>query len=387
MADTYNYGGEETRQVDTGNIKCEKCGGEMVFDPATQKLVCDHCGNTVDIEKNFNVKENDIEDAFDKAEKWDKNENTAYRCENCGAVIYLNKGEVATRCPFCGTPNVVETEEMEGIKPQVVIPFLLGIDKAEMFSRKWAKSRLFAPKKFKKNLQSENMRGVYEPAFTFDSRTFSRYVGRVGDRHTRTVGSGKNQHVETYIVYRNVSGSYNQFFDDVFVACGEKFGQNNLNKVGPFRTAASCVYEKKYLTGFMANRYEKDLKTSWQDAKVIIDSKIRQNIISSCHCDTVDYLNVSTHHENVTYKYMLLPVYICNYNYKGKAYNIYINGSTGKVSGKTPVSALRVGIAVLIGLGIAALIAVLYHLFAGGNYTHSDYSIDYLIKSLPEFLK
>ena len=83
-----------------------------------------------------------------------------------------------------------------------------------------------------------------------------------------------------------------------------------------------------------------------------MDKIIRKQIINSYHCDTVDYLNVSTSHEKVTFKYVMLPVYIGNFTFKQKLYNFFINGTNGKVKGKAPVSFWRVFFTVLLGIAV-----------------------------------
>ncbi len=345
---------EKIKNIDTDSIKCPSCGGTLIFDPDTQTLKCEHCGNTVDFEKNRQVTEHDIAEGFEKAEKWSSNEQAAYKCDNCGAVIVISVDEEATKCPFCGTTHIVKAGSFDGIRPQAVIPFSFGVDKAESYAKKWAKGRIFAPKKFKKQLNQENIRGVYEPCFTFDSNTYSTYVGRVGYRRTRTVGSGKNRRTETYTEYKNISGTISKFFDDVLIATNEHFDQKKLDKLAPYKTENACIYEKSYLSGFIADGYTKNLKDSWNDAKKIMDDGIRYAIKQKYNADVVDYLNVSTRHEKVTYKYLLLPVYFVSYRYAKKSYGVMINGSSGKVKGSTPISPLRVAIAVILGIGVLA---------------------------------
>jgi hypothetical protein len=52
----------------------------------------------------------------------------------------------------------------------------------------------------------------------------------------------------------------------------------------------------------------------------------------------------------------MLPVYVGNFRYNKKQYNYFVNGSSGKVGGKTPLSALRIvgvtlfAIALIVGL-------------------------------------
>ena len=64
----------------------------------------------------------------------------------------------------------------------------------------------------------------------------------------------------------------------------------------------------------------------------------------------VTNLNLKTKYDDLTYKYLLLPVWMSSFKYKGKVYNFIINGQTGKVGGRAPVSALRIIIAVILGL-------------------------------------
>ena len=349
------------KQVETSIIKCKSCGGTMVFDPNTQTLKCEHCGNTEEIDKDVNVLEQNILEGFEKGVKLQKGEVKAYKCHNCGATVMLNPEESAVICPFCSTSNIVLEENFEGLKPQVVVPFSFDGTAATEYAKKWAKKRIFAPRKFKKELYAENMRGVYEPCYTYDSATHSSYKGRVGDRHTRTVGTGKNRRTETYIVYRNVKGEYDKTFDDVLVSNNLNFSQAKIDSLQPFDLSGQVVYERKYLSGYCSEVYQKDVKEGWTDAKKIMDKRIYDDIVSSVHCDVVDYMNVSTVHSGVTYKYVLLPVYYMIYRFKGKDYGVSVNGSNGRSSGKTPISPWRVLIASVIGLAIFALFAYLFY--------------------------
>ena len=347
----------ELRDVETYSAKCQGCGATMVFDPETQSLKCPHCGSVGEVDKNYTVIENDIIKGFQDAEKWNPNEQVTYRCGNCGAVVVMAIDEEASTCPFCKATHIAKDGAFTSIRPHMVIPFQFNAQTATEYSKKWARRKLLAPAKFKKNIAVDQIKGVYEPCFTFDSSTYSTYFGRVGDRRTRTVGSGKNRRTETYIVYRNVSGDFSQFFDDVLIATNDNFDQKELNKLSPFRTDLACVYESKFLSGFMADGYKKNLDESWGDAKVEIENRIRNMIISRLHCDVVDFLNVSTSHERVTFKYLLIPVYSMFFRYKKKDYSVRVNGSTGKVRGKTPISIFRSIVAGV--LGVAAVVLAL----------------------------
>ena len=359
--------GEPQLKVDTEIVKCPGCGANMVFDPDEQMLVCGHCGTKQSFENILPAEELDLLSGMDKSKQWDESEAVVFSCDNCGAKVVLSQGETAKSCPFCGTAHVQKTEELAGLKPNALIPFGFGEEKALDFSKNWARKRLFAPRRFKKNLSADNVKGVYTPCFTFDSKTTSFYTGRIGDRRTRTVGTGKNRRVETYIVWRNISGTFYDGFDDVLITAGSKFGQDKLDKISPYSTNEGRAYEEKYLLGFMAYHYDYELPACWTAAKSRIDSMIRNHILKQYHYDVLGYLNVSTKHEAVTYKYVMLPVYVGNFKYNKKLYNFFVNGSTGKVTGKTPISPWRVLAAVFLGLVIVAGISAL--LYFGGFFS------------------
>ena len=65
---------------------------------------------------------------------------------------------------------------------------------------------------------------------------------------------------------------------------------------------------------------------------------------------------MDTNFSDITYKYLLLPVWISHFKYKDKVYQFMVNGQTGQVAGKTPLSALRIVLAVLLVLAIIALV-------------------------------
>lgn len=349
--------GAEKVRVETEIAKCPGCGANMVFDADMQTLYCPHCGSKKELGESRTAKEKDILDGLSADAVWKADETVVFRCDNCGAKVVLSKDETAKTCPFCGTAHVQKTEELAGLKPDAVLPFAFGQEKALEYSKAWAKKRFFAPRKFKKNLNADNVNGIYTPCFTFDSHTYSYYQGRIGKRHTRVVGSGKNQRTETYIVWRNISGNYADFFDDLAITAGDKCGQKELDKLSPYDTNSGKEYKAQYLLGFMAYHYDHELADCWAVAKTRMDKVIQQRILRQYDYDVVDYLNVSTRHENVKYKYVMIPVYVGNFTFRQKLYNFFVNGTTGKTYGKYPKSGLKVGGLVLFAAAIIAVIA------------------------------
>ncbi len=94
-----------------------------------------------------------------------------------------------------------------------------------------------------------------------------------------------------------------------------------------------------------------------------MDKSIRSSILGKYSYDRVDYLNVSTSHERVTYKYGMIPVYVGNFTFKQKLFNFFVNGNTGKTWGKYPKSFWKILLVVL--LGVAAAAGLVYLILSG----------------------
>lgn len=63
--------------------------------------------------------------------------------------------------------------------------------------------------------------------------------------------------------------------------------------------------------------------------------------------------------EEPKYKYLFIPVWLSEFEYKGVTYEIIINGETGKVAGELPVSNRNRNIATILII-LAVLFALRY---------------------------
>ncbi len=353
---------EAAEEKHTAVAKCRACGADMIYDAESGELLCEHCGSRVAISAKTS-EEQAFERLMQEGGGWE--DSHVFRCENCGAQEILDKLEIAKQCPFCGATNIVETEELPKMRPNAIVPFRVGQKQAGAQVKTWVRKRLFAPQKFRKSAKPEKMKGVYMPAFSFDSATTSYYSGVLGKYYYVTKRVNGRTVQERRIRYYNVSGSYERFFDDVLIQASGTISQQSLNKLQPFQTNDSREYTKEYLSGYTATQNTKDGLACWEEAKTTIDSRIRSEILSKYNCDTVSYLNVSTQYLNITYKYILLPVYVGHCKWRQKLYNFFVNGLSGKVTGKAPISPVKVAVTVVVGIGVLIGLYFLWRTFGG----------------------
>ena len=345
------------KTLDTSTYKCPNCGGEAVFDAKAQKLRCIYCDSLFDIQDNGKVEEKDISELLTQAKVWDDTE--VYRCKNCGAKEIISNKDVAKTCSFCGTSNIVKSEELPGLKPQGVVPFKMPIDNVGNIAAAWVKKRFFAPRDFKKSASPENIRGVYNPVFTFDTETKSTYNGVLGETYTVTIGKTTTTHTR----YFKIKGNMDLNFDDFIVQASSNISTATLVKISPFSTNSAPKYTQDYLRGYSASTYNKDGPTCWNEGQGLMKEEIKKRILSKYHYDVIQSFNMDTAFLKQKYKYCLVPIYVGHHTYKKKLYNFYVNGENGKITGKTPVSPIKVTITVFAVLAVIAAIVAFFSFF------------------------
>jgi len=361
---------EQTKKnIDFG---CPMCGGAMEFDPATGELHCPYCEHRMKVGEEGEVKEQTFtQAAHTEGFAWGSQQKQVI-CRSCGAETIYDSLETSGVCPFCGSNQVLEEAVDTSMPPNGICPFEITREVAGTKFKKWIKRKIFTPSAAKRQADPGNLRGIYLPYWTFDANTSTFYTARYGIDHTSEDSRG-NSHTTT--TWRKTSGTYERFIDDQLVCASTHHDIKMLRKVEPFETAASKPYKPEYLSGLASERYSLGLDAGWETGKQYIkqtlESEITKKIKHEHHADRVDSLRLSTSYSNITYKYLLLPLWKSSYYYKTKQYHFAVNGQTGKVSGKAPISALRVAIAVLLALAIIIL-AVVFFGDEGGTVYYSS---------------
>ncbi|MBU3188162.1 hypothetical protein K9O30_01015 [Clostridium bowmanii] len=361
MGETPSVENSKIKQEQTERFLCPACGGNMVFEPKKQKLVCLYCSNENEVKfDKTNIIENDFYTAENtKSKNWG-NEKRIIKCESCGAETILDENSTAQFCAFCGSSHIIKTQETAGMVPQSLIPFVISKDKAgELFSN-WIKKLFFAPRALKSSYNMDKMKGVYIPFWTYDSNTFSDYTAERGTYYyvteTEWVGEGAERKQVTKQVRKTswsyVSGDFSKIFDDILINASSQINKHIINKLEPFNLNELVQYKPEFLSGFLAERYSIDLKSGWKLAEGKIESDLSGEIRQHIGGDEVRGLNFSTSYDAVKFKHILLPIWISAYIYKVKVYKFMINGQTGEVDGESPISIIKVMLLILVILAV-----------------------------------
>lgn len=355
--------------LETHRFPCDNCGADYRFDPTRDALHCDHCGHEKpvgDVPGGADLRELDFRTALAHALPATEIEETrVLSCVNCGAQVEFDPEAHSAECPFCATPVVTDTGRHRHIKPRGVLPFALDERAAHEAMRDWLGRLWFAPNGLKQYARKgRKMQGIYVPYWTFDAATQSSYRGERGTVYyeTRTVmrdGKRTTQRVAR-VRWRAVSGVVARGFDDVLVLAARSLPPAHTDALEPWDLAAMEPYRPQYLAGFRAEGYTVELDEGFNVARAKMDRVIERDVRFDIGGDRQRIHHVDTDVSNVTFKHVLLPVWLAAYKFGGKTYRFVVNGRSGRVQGERPWSAVKIALAVLLGLILAAGVGYLW---------------------------
>jgi predicted RNA-binding Zn-ribbon protein involved in translation (DUF1610 family) len=345
---------------------CSKCGGKLEFNPKAGRLKCIYCANEEDISQDKDDVEEISYDDFlaTKKVKTVLLSETALEvaCPSCRARVTFEPPDVAGKCPFCGTSIVSKGEKAHPVvEPGGVIPCKVTQKNAQTNVRKWLGNNWFLPSSLKELAQQEGMQGVYLPFWTYDTQTESDYTGSRGEYYYTTESYAvTNSEGETEWETREVqhtrwypvAGHVSRFFDDILIPATKQLDDKQLKKLSGWNLQQLLPYSPSYLAGFKAQRYQVPLEMGLVKAKEEIRSQLNRTVSDDIGGDTQTVSSINTQHHNLTFKHIMLPVWISAYRYKNKQYRVMVNAQTGQVSGDRPYSKVKIAIAVVAGLSI-----------------------------------
>ncbi|HEU4717777.1 MAG TPA: hypothetical protein VFU15_08080 [Bacteroidia bacterium] len=377
MSNDFN---EKTHDVaEQGKVKCKECGGLLMYNPGVQSLKCEYCGTVNDISeemKPVQAEEIDFLAFLANAENTaEKMEITTVKCDSCGSSTTLSPNVTADTCPFCGTALVVKGGTTSSlIRPKYMLPFKIDKKKGTEEFKKWLSGLWFAPGDLKNAAQNDKLKGLYIPYWTYDTNTVSDYTGLRGmyyyETETYTVTENGKTETRTREVrkvrWEPANGTVYDSFDDVLVIASSSLPEKYANELEPWDLDQLAAFNEQFLSGFIAEKYQLDVKGGFEKAKVKMDPVIRTTVRKNIGGDEQQITTLNVIYNDITFKHILLPVWISAFKYNSKVYRFMVNGRTGEVQGERPYSFWKIFGAVAGGLAIIAGAVYLYMKYKHG---------------------
>ena len=308
---------------------CPKCGGHLEFDIRANELTCLYCGYIHQSQEKSAADNEQVMAHYlptEKGHRWAASQHQLV-CGQCGAHSLWPPGQAAARCPYCGSSQLMESQETEGlVDPQAIAIMQFDEASATQTIIEWLSKGWTAPDDLKKSARKSNLRPAYYPFWTFD--------GTLDIHWSCEVNEGSNDRPR----WMSRHGTEYEMFDDVLVPGLTSLTFKDLNKLGMFNLKDVVEFKPEYLAGWPALTYNRPLAKATLLAREQIVKQVRRELHSRILPGQQKRgLNTGgVNWSDMTFKHVLLPVWIGSYNYKGQEYQVMVNGQTGKVAGDKP---------------------------------------------------
>ena len=331
------------------NYNCPQCGADLVYDPEVGKMLCHHCGYTEAVAEKEEVL---------KPQEAPKDEH--YHCPSCGAQLAIEQRSTSTICEYCGAPLILG-DRLQGIKrPLKLIPFKIGKKEVRAAFKKWCHNGRIAPAGFTSERNLSRLQALYVPYWLFDADVTADLQATA--TRIRTFTDGRYMVTETwfYNVFRELELGYEHIDYDA----AKSLDDNEMAKIAPYNYAELKDFATPYLAGFQSNQYDFTSSDLWP----YIQKKIKGYSEDFARQTISGYSSVALRNFNIRFNrtsstYTLMPLWFMEYRYGGKDYFFMMNGQTGKVIGKPPVSKGKIFLRFLLTFGITFAICLALGVF------------------------
>lgn len=340
---------------------CPACGAQAEWHPAEQRLVCPYCGTAApyQVDSGGEVVELDLVTALRElpdAERGWQTERRSVRCRSCHAVSVFDPARVGQRCDFCGSPELVDYEEIKApIRPRSLLPFTVDEHRVRDDLRRWFGGRWLAPGTLKRRALIDTVRGVYLPYWTFDARARCPWTAEAGhtyytDETYRDAQGKRRTRRQRHVRWEPASGLVEHFFDDRPVAGSRGVDRRLLTRVEPFPFDRLQPYDTAYLSGFVVEHYQVVLIEAAEQARQAMVGELRTMCAGEVPGDTQRHLEIRPEFSGRTFKHVLAPVWLLTYDYGKRSFQVVVNGATGEIAGDYPKSGWKIALLVLVAL-------------------------------------
>lgn len=328
--------------------KCPCCNAGLVFGSKIQRLTCEYCGNTFDVNTIQAYNESQTQDQQvqftweqEASQQWKEAEQEtmrAFRCPSCGGEIVTDETTAATFCPFCDNPTIMSARLSGGLKPDAVIPFQNSKEDAKAAFLSLCKGKPLLPKEFTSRQRVEKITGIYVPFWLYDCD--ADYDGSYKATRIHRWSDARYNYTKTdhFLLRRRAEAG----FAGIPMDGSSKMDDTFMESIEPYDYSLLEAFDMAYLSGYFADKYDVPSENGEERIRQRVDQTIRDELQSTLiGYATVVPASRQLHISHSSARYVLLPVWMLNTKYKDKVYSFAMNGQTGKMTGSFPICPKR----------------------------------------------
>jgi hypothetical protein len=271
-------------------------------------------------------------------------------CRSCGAEILFEPLQRTARCPYCDSPSVVDRPETpDRPDPVFGLGFAVTHEEATRRMRRWIRGRKMAPFDLK-DKAAEKVRGIYLPTYLYSATAYTTYAASIAEHYK---GDDRERKTE----YRELDGRHATYIADILVTASRGIPNDEIEGIEPFDLGALVRYTPALVSGWISEEPSRTQEECRDLARQETTARVSEMLRGFLPGDGVRDLRHQTRLEDESVDLTLAPVWVfaIRYDDEKPPIRVLVNGQTGKVFGKVPLSWAKVG---LIAVGILAVIGL-----------------------------
>lgn len=281
-------------------------------------------------------------------------------CETCGASLRVEADQRTAVCPYCASPSVVERPPSnDRPAPHFVLGFTMTRESAQGAVKAWlGKRSLFVQSSVKRGT-IDAIRGVYTPAYLYSAMAQSRYAAQIGEdyqeteTYTTTDDKGNSvtrTRVVTRTEHRHLEGQHATYVMDVLVVASRAVQNVELEALEPFDLRTMRRYTPAVLSGWVAEEPTMAQAECYALARREALEKIGRDLSGFMPGDSHHGLTHETRLDHETLELLYVPLWVLaiRHDPREPPFRVLINGQTGAIHGKAPLSWVKIVLAVLL---------------------------------------
>jgi hypothetical protein len=291
-------------------------------------------------------------------------------CTGCGATVVFDGPALSTACSYCDSPMVDEGRASAAI--DAVVPFQIPERGALERLRIYLEGRRFAPTELRQlRVHGRGLRGVLVPFWVYEGVVRSEYRAQIGiDWYRRERYEDRDGKTQTREVRETewfpLGGTAARQIEDHVVSASVGLPAHEANPLEPFDLGRATRFDPRLLSGFEAEL----ASVASGDAERIAIAELRdaegarlQRELLPGDRNRLEW--ISSQVEIRARRLVLLPVWIASYRHGDVVLRLLVNGQTGEVVGRVPVSKRKVALVLALALVVLAAVGLLVRWIGG----------------------
>ncbi len=200
-----------------------------------------------------------------------------------------------------------------------------------------------------KGKTAEHVRGVYLPTYLYSATAHTSYSASIAESYKK----GKENKTE----YRDLNGHHATYVADILVTASRGIPNDEIEGIEPFDLRALHRYAPALVSGWISEEPSRSQKECQALARLESTARIGQLLRRFMPGDGTSRLHHETKLRDEAVDLTLVPIWVfaIRYDEKKPPLRILVNGQTGKVFGKVPISWAKIA---FIAATIVTLIAL-----------------------------